>query len=140
MAAAHGDRSENAEYHAAKEQLRHIDKRLRYLNGLLERSQVIDPSSYEHDAVRFGSTVAIESLLDDNHLCVTLCGVYEADSERSLISMHAPLAKALVGKKVGDEIQFFVNGSERLYEIEQISYCAFEHLMPYTIESFNKFR
>lgn len=122
VAAAQGDRSENAEYHAAKEQLRHIDKRLFYLNSMIERALVIDPSTLEHSRVHFGATVEIENLADGNNETYTICGVLEAEPENGLISVHSPLAKALISKHVGD--QFFINlpNGKKEYEIIDIIY------------------
>ncbi|WP_345993617.1 transcription elongation factor GreA [Sulfurimonas sp. HSL-1716] len=122
VAAAQGDRSENAEYHAAKEQLRHIDKRLFYLNSMIEKAVVIDPSELDHSRVHFGATVEVENLQDDSSETYTICGVLEAEPENGLISVHSPLAKALIGKS--EEEQFFINlpGGKKEYEIVNISY------------------
>ncbi len=122
VAAAQGDRSENAEYHAAKEQLRHIDKRLFYLNSMIEKAIVIDPSSLDHSRVHFGATVELENLADESGETYTICGVLEAEPENGLISVHSPLAKALIGKIKED--QFYINlpNGKKEYEIVNISY------------------
>ena len=88
VAAAQGDRSENADYHAAKEKLRFIDKRLFYLNSMIEKSQIIDPSSYKHIKVGFGSSVVVTNLDTDEEERYTLCGVLESEPEHGLISVH----------------------------------------------------
>ena len=123
IAAAHGDRSENAEYHAAKEKLRHIDKRLFYLNSMIEKSVIIDPSKLDHSKVCFGSRVYLLNLDTDEEEVYTICGALEAEVENSLISIHSPLAKALIGKEVGDEVILKLpNGVKKEYEIEKIEY------------------
>lgn len=122
VAAAHGDRSENAEYKAAKEKLRHIDKRLFYLNSMIERSQIIDPSLHQHHKVSFGSSVKILDLDTDEQKTYTLCGVLEAEPENNLISVHSPLAKAMFGKEEGDEFRVILPKGSKEYEIEKIFY------------------
>ncbi len=122
VAAAQGDRSENAEYHAAKEQLRHIDKRLFYLNSMIEKAHVINPALLNHDRVHFGSTVEIENIVTGESENYTICGVLEAEPENGLISVHSPLAKHLLGKC--EEDQFFINlpNGKKEYEVLSISY------------------
>ena len=122
VAAAQGDRSENAEYHAAKEQLRHIDKRLFYLNSMIEKAVVIDPSTLDHSRVHFGATVQIENLAEDSSETYTICGVLEAEPENGLISVHSPLAKALISKRAGDEFTIHLPNGKKEYEIIEISY------------------
>lgn len=122
VAAAQGDRSENAEYHAAKEQLRHIDKRLFYLNSMIEKSVVIDPSSLDQAHVHFGSTVEIENLADNNIETYTICGVLEAEPENGLISVHSPLAKQMIGKAEEDQFYIHLPNGKKEYEIVSISY------------------
>ena len=122
IAAAHGDRSENADYHAAKEKLRFIDKRLFYLNSMMQKSQIIDPSSYEHNRVGFGSTITIVDLDTDEEEIYTLCGVLESEPENGLISIHSPIAKALIGKEVDDEINIKLPNGKKEYEILNIEY------------------
>ncbi len=120
VAAAQGDRSENAEYHAAKEKLRHIDKRLFYLNSMIERSKIIDPSKLEHKRVSFGSSVKLLNIATDKEEIFTLCGVLEAEPEHGLISVHSPLAKALMGKEIGDEFMLKLPNAQKEYEIIEI--------------------
>jgi len=122
VAAALGDRSENAEYHAAKEKLRHIDKRLFYLNGMIERSRVIDPAELDHNRVHFGATVTLERLDDGEEERYTVCGVLESEPEIGLISVHAPLAKAMMGKEEGDEFSVALPGGRRAYEVLSVEY------------------
>ena len=122
VAAAQGDRSENAEYHAAKEKLRHIDRRLFYLNSMIEKSTIIDPSKSTHESVQFGSSVTLEDLDDESELRYTLCGVMEMEAENGLISIHAPLSKAMLGKKVGDEFRIKLPKGMKEYEITNIEF------------------
>lgn len=122
VAASHGDRSENAEYHAAKEKLRHIDKRLFYLNSMIEKSQIIDPSLHSHAKVSFGSSVRLLNLQNDEEELYTICGVLEAEVENGLISIHAPLAKMMMGKEEGDEFTIRLPSGMKEYEIVEIFY------------------
>jgi transcription elongation factor GreA len=122
VAAALGDRSENADYQAAKEKLRFIDKRLFYLNKMIESSQIIDPSLHNHERVSFGSSVEVINLDTDEEERYTICGVLESEPEHGLISIHSPLAKALLGKKVGDEFKIKLPKETKEYEIEDIKY------------------
>lgn len=122
VAAALGDRSENADYQAAKEKLRFIDKRLFYLNSMIERSQIVDPSKLPHDRVSFGSSVTIVNLQNDEEESYTICGVLESEPENGLISIHSPLARAMMGKKVEDEFKIELPLGKKEYEIVEICY------------------
>lgn len=122
IAAAHGDRSENADYHAAKEKLRFIDRRLYYLNTMIAKSQIIDPSSYNHKKVSFGSTVDIVNIDTDEEETYTLCGVLESEPENGLISVHSPIAKAMIGKEVDAEFILKLPSGKKEYEILEIKY------------------
>jgi len=122
VAAALGDRSENADYQAAKEKLRFIDKRLFYLNKMIQHSQIIDPSLHGHKRVSFGSTVTLLNLDTDEEEVYTLCGVLESEPENHLISIHSPIAKALLGKEIGDEVKIKLPNAVKEYEIENIEY------------------
>jgi transcription elongation factor GreB len=102
-AAAEGDRSENAEYIYGKKRLREIDKRLQYLGKLLKDVEVVDPSTLRGDTVSFGATVVIEG--DDGKRATwTIVGEGEADTRDGTISWKSPMARALLGKKVGDTV------------------------------------
>jgi transcription elongation factor GreA len=122
VAAALGDRSENADYQAAKEKLRFIDKRLFYLNSMIEKSQIIDPSTFEHARVSFGSTVKILNIETDEEETYTLCGVLEAEPEHGLISIHSPLARVLIGKEEEDEFTLKLPNGKKIYEVLEIKY------------------
>jgi len=122
VAAAQGDRSENADYHAAKEKLRFIDKRLFFLNEMIQKSQIIDPSTFPHAKVGFGSTVKIVNLDTDEEEVYTLCGVLESEPENGLISIHSPLARALMGRGVNDDFKVQLPHAKKEYEILEIKY------------------
>lgn len=122
VAAAQGDRSENAEYHAAKEKLRHIDKRLFYLNSMIQKSQIIDPSKFPHAKVSFGSTVTLLDTQSDEEFTYTICGVFESEPENGLISIHTPLAKAMLSKELEDEFKVKLPKGTKEYEIIKIEY------------------
>ncbi len=122
VAAALGDRSENADYQAAKEKLRFIDKRLFYLNSMIEKSQIIDPSSFLHVKVGFGSSVRVLDIQNDEEEIYTICGAFESEPENGLISIHSPMAKALLGKAEEDEFVLRLPNGKKEYEILEISY------------------
>jgi transcription elongation factor GreA len=122
VAAALGDRSENADYQAAKEKLRFIDKRLFYLNKMIQNATVIDPSLHNHERVSFGSSVTLVDLESDEEQVLTICGVLESEPENGLISVHSPLAKAMLGKVVGDDFKIKLPNGTKEYEIEAIEY------------------
>lgn len=122
VAAALGDRSENADYQAAKEKLRFIDKRLFYLDKMIKAAVVIDPSAHSHQKVSFGSTVTIVDLDTDEVEKYTLCGVLESEIENGLISIHSPLAKAMIGKEEGDDFKVKLPKGTKEYEIKMIEY------------------
>ncbi len=101
-AAALGDRSENAEYVYGKKRLREIDKRIRFLSQLIEKLTVVDPRTNASDRVRFGATVELEDE-DGKERTYQIVGEDEVDAKAGRISMHSPMGKALLGKKVGDD-------------------------------------
>ena len=121
IAAAEGDRSENAEYIYGKKRLREIDKRLRYLTSLIKDVQIIDPQFIRSDRVEFGATVTIENEEGETRRW-TIVGNGEADVAEKTISWKSPLARALFGKKVGDVIEFFKPSGEEEIEILEIVY------------------
>jgi len=122
VAAAQGDRSENADYHAAKEKLRFIDKRLFLLNKMIQNSQIIDPSLHSHQKVSFGSSVKVVNIDTDEEELYTLCGVLESEPENGLISIHSPLAKAMIGKEESEEFKVKLPLGYKEYEIVEIVY------------------
>ena len=124
VAAALGDRSENADYHAAKEKLRHIDKRLFFLNALLQKTQIIDPSTLDHNRAHFGSTITLTNLDTEKEEVYTICGAYESEPENGLITIHAPLSKLMMGKRVGDEFTIKLPNGKKEYEVEKLEYIG----------------
>lgn len=121
-AAELGDRSENAEYHAAKEKLRHIDKRLFYLSSMVQKAQMIDPSILDHSRAHFGATIQITDQANDESFTYTICGTLESEPENGLISVHSPLARALFGKTQGDEFSVILPSGKKNYEVDSITY------------------
>lgn len=122
VAAAQGDRSENADYHAAKEKLRFMDKRLFYLNSMIQKAQIINPTLHGHTKINFGSTVTLLNLDTDEEEVYTLCGVLETEPENGLISVHSPMAKAMMGKEVDDDFKIQLPTIKKEYEIINIEY------------------
>jgi transcription elongation factor GreB len=115
-AAAEGDRSENAEYIYGKKRLRELDKRLRYLTYLLTDVEIIDPSTLSGDVVCFGCTVQIRDENDETKRW-TIVGEGESDSRNGTISWKSPLAKALLGKRVGTVVQVELPNGDHEIEI-----------------------
>jgi transcription elongation factor GreA len=121
-ARAHGDISENAEFHAAKEQQSHIEGRIRSVEDKLARAQVIDPSGPPPDAVRFGVTVVLFDVESDEEVTYTLVGEDESDVSEGRISFTSPIARALLGKAVDDEVKVQVPKGTRSFEIRDIRF------------------
>lgn len=111
-ARAHGDLSENAEYHAAKEKQGHIEGRIMELEGKISRAQVIDPTSLNSDTVVFGATVTMLDE-DDEEVVYQIVGADEGDVKVGRISYQSPIARALIGKRVEDEVEVRAPGGER---------------------------
>lgn len=121
-AASLGDRSENADYLYGKRRLREIDRRLSYLSKVMKSAKVVDPARQEQrDTVRFGATVELADENDERRI-VTLVGEDESDASAGKISWAAPIARALIGAKVGDERLVRLPAGEKSYEILSISY------------------
>ncbi|WP_066556432.1 transcription elongation factor GreA [Croceicoccus bisphenolivorans] len=120
-ARAHGDLSENAEYHAAKERQGQIEAQIAELEDKISRAQIIDPASLSGDKIVFGATV---TLLDEDDKPVTyqIVGQTEADAKKGRISYSSPLARALISKKVGDEIEVTVPAGDKFYLVEKIQF------------------
>jgi transcription elongation factor GreB len=120
-AASLGDRSENADYLYGKKRLREIDRRLSHLARIMKAAKVVDPSSQSTDQVRFGATVELADENDDRRT-VTLIGDDETDAANGRIGWSAPLARALIGAKVGDERVVRLPSGEKNYEVIAIRY------------------
>jgi transcription elongation factor GreA len=119
-ARAHGDLSENAEFHAAKERQSHIEGRVRMLDDKLARAQIIDPSGQDTGQVRFGLTVVLVDTETDEKVTYKILGEDEANVSEGKISVTSPVARALLGKAVGDEIKVSVPRGTREFEILEI--------------------
>lgn len=120
-ARAHGDLSENAEYHAAKERQGQVEAQIAEIEDKVSRAQIIDPTTLSGDKIIFGATV---TLLDENDKPVRyqICGQTEADANKGRISYNSPLARALIGKQVGDEIEVTVPSGEKFYLVDKIEF------------------
>ena len=121
-ARAHGDLSENAEYHAAKERQGHIEGRISTLEDKLARAQVIESGGEPPDAVRFGVTVALVDVETDEEVAYTLVGEDESDVAAGRISVSSPVARALRGKQIDDEVTVRVPKGTRQFEIRDIRF------------------
>ena len=121
-ARAHGDLSENAEYHAAKEKQGFLETELREIEDKISRAQIIDPSTLDGDRVVFGATVALLNLDTDEEVTYSIVGVEEADVKAGTISYKSPIARGLIGKEEGDEVVVQVPGGARTYEIVEVSF------------------
>ena len=121
VARAHGDLSENAEYHAAKERQGQVEATIGVLDDLLSRAMVIDPTTLSGDKVVFGATV---TLLDEEKKKVRyqLVGQAEADARIGRISYNSPLGRALIGKQVGEEVEVTTPAGDRYYEVAKIEF------------------
>jgi transcription elongation factor GreA len=117
----HGDLSENAEYHAARERQGFIEARIRDLEAMIGRSEVIDPSRFS-GPVKFGATVVIVDEDTDEQKTFQIVGEAEASIEDGLLNMNAPLARALIGKEPGDSVEVRTPGGTRSYEIRTVSF------------------
>lgn len=118
----HGDLSENAEYHAAKERQGMIHARTKYLEDVLSRAEVIDPSRLDGDKVKFGATVGLLNLETDEEVTYQLVGPEESDLKAGRISISSPLARGLISHQVGDEVTIKLPNGTRVYEIQDIEF------------------
>ena len=122
IARAHGDISENAEFHAAKERQSHIEGRITQLEDRLARAQVIDASGQNPDAVRFGATVQLADAESGDEVTYTIVGEDEADVSKGLISVGSPIARALLGRPVDELVTVQVPRGSRSFEIRSIRF------------------
>ena len=121
-ARAHGDISENAEFNAAKEKQSLVEGRIRMIEDKLARAQVIDPGTAPPDNIRFGVTVDLEDANTGEIVVYTIIGEDEADLERGEISITSPVARALLGKEIGDNVMVRVPKGTREFEVLEIRY------------------
>ncbi len=120
-ARAHGDLSENAEYHAAKERQGQVEAMIADYEDQLARAQVIDPSALSGDKITFGATV---TLLDEDNKPIKyqLVGQIEADAKIGRISFNSPLGRALIGRQVGEDVEVTVPSGDKYYQVKKIEF------------------
>jgi transcription elongation factor GreA len=118
----HGDLSENAEYHAARERQSFVEGRVKELENKLARAEVIDPSKLAGDRVAFGATITLSNVDSGEEVKYRILGADEADLAKGSIGITSPLARSLIGKRVGDEVKVRMPGGERTYEVLDISF------------------
>ncbi len=121
-ARSHGDLSENAEYHAARERQSFIEGRIAELEEIVGAAEVIDPSALSGDTIKFGAHVGLYDEESDKEVAYQIVGVHEADIKAARLSISSPLAKALIGKRAGDTISVPAPGGDRSYEILNIRF------------------
>lgn len=121
-AIAHGDLSENAEYHAAKEKQAHIAGRMAMLEDKIARAQIIETSGQSSDKVQFGATVVLSDVETEDEVTYTILGEDEADASQGRISITSPVAQALMNKQVGDEVVVKVPKGTRELEVLKIRF------------------
>jgi transcription elongation factor GreA len=121
-ALGHGDLRENAEYHAAKDRQAELAARMAYLEGRIGHAQVIDPSSIESDSIGFGATVTLTDMDTDEEVIYVLVGETESDVKAGRISIAAPIARAMLGKRAGDDVTVQLPKGDREYEVIKIEY------------------
>lgn len=124
-ARAHGDLSENAEYHAAKERQGFIEGRIADLENKLANAQVIDPAQLSSEKVVFGATVVLKSMDDDSIKKYTLVGQDESDLQKGRISVQSPVGKSLIQREVGDVVEVITPAKRMEYEILEIRFGDF---------------
>lgn len=121
-ARAHGDLSENAEYHAARERQSFIEGRIAELEEITSAAEVIDPSQLSGDTVKFGASILLMDEDSEKEVTYQIVGMYEADIKQSRLSITSPLAKALIAKRVGDTVSVPAPSGDKSYEILKITY------------------
>ena len=123
-AAANGDRSENGDYIYGRKRLRELDRRLGYLSKVMKEAKLVDPAAQpSRDQVRFGATVELADDEDERRI-LTIVGDDEADASAGLVGWSAPLARALIGARIGDERIVRLPAGEKSYEVMAITYPA----------------
>jgi transcription elongation factor GreA len=120
----HGDLSENAEYHAAKEQQSHIEGRIAELADKLGRAEVIDVSAISGNQIKFGATILLADEDTDEETSYQIVGEDESSIEEGRLSVTAPLARALIGKEQGDSIEVTTPGGSKAYEVIEVRYIS----------------
>ncbi len=119
----HGDLSENAEYHSARERQSFIEGRVLELEGLISRADVIDPAKLSGDTIKFGAAVKLIDEDTEEEKSYQIVGEVEANIENGLLNINSPLARALIGKEVGDSVEVSTPSGGRCYEVLQIKFA-----------------
>jgi transcription elongation factor GreA len=122
VAREHGDLSENAEYHAAKERQGMVEARIKDIEDKLARSEIIDPAKLSGNKVSFGATVELSNIDTEESVTYQIVGAEESNVAEGLISISAPLARALIGRQVGDEVQLKLPAGDRHYEVVDVRF------------------
>ena len=120
-ARAHGDLSENAEYHAAKERQGQVEAQISEIEDRVSRAQIIDPATLSGDRIVFGATVTLLDE-DDKPVKYQIVGQTEAEASKGRISYNSPIGRALIGKEVGDEIEVTVPSGDKFYLVDKIEF------------------
>ncbi len=118
----HGDLSENAEYHAARERQSFVEGRISELEDIISRADVIDVTKLSGKTVRFGASVTVADVDTDEEITYQLVGPYEADLKKNKISVQSPLGRALIGKTVGDTAEVTAPGGAKGYEVMKVRF------------------
>ena len=118
----HGDLSENAEYHAARERQSFIEGRISELEDIISRADVIDVTKLSGKTVRFGASVTVADVDSDEEITYQIVGPYEADLKKNKISVQSPLGRALIGKTEGDTAEVTAPGGGKAYEVVQVRF------------------
>ena len=122
VAREHGDLKENAEYHAARERQSFVEGRLAELKSIISLAEIIDPSMLSGDVVRFGATLELANEETDAVSTYQIVGTHEANINNGRLSVTAPLARALIGKSLGDSVEVVSPGGSKFYEIIKVDY------------------
>ena len=118
----HGDLSENAEYHAARERQSFIEGRIKELESIISYAEVIDPTKLSGDIVRFGATIILADEDTDEESTYQIVGQHESNIEKGTLSIGSPLARGLIGKSLGDSVEVKTPGGSKSYEIVKVDY------------------
>ncbi len=122
VAREHGDLKENAEYHAARERQSFVEGRIAELVSIISLAEVIDPSQLSGDVVRFGATVLLADEETDEEVTYQIVGRHEANIDEGRLSVTSPMARALIGKSLGDSAEVISPGGAKFYEIVKVDY------------------
>ena len=126
VAREHGDLKENAEYHAAKDKQGWIEARIRILEAKISRAEVIDPTSLSGDIVRFGATVTLLDGDTEEEVVYSIVGEDESDVKRGFLNFKSPIARGILGKEDGDDVEIRTTGGLRAFEILKVEYKALD--------------